>query len=98
MGQSCLLARRLVEGGGRDHWPRASSALLFGAGLRPGTVVGRTDAKGEAPIEQPVSPANLFSTVLSALGANLHQTLDAPNGRPVPVVEDDVRPIREILI
>ncbi len=89
---------RINPRGGRDHWPRASSALLFGTGLRSGTVVGRTDAKGESPIEQPVSPANLFSTVLSALGANLHQVLHAPNGRPVPVLDDGVRPISEVLI
>jgi uncharacterized protein (DUF1501 family) len=47
---------------GRDHWPRAHSALLFGAGLRRGAVIGRTDGRGEEPKERPVSPASWFSS------------------------------------
>lgn len=89
---------RINSGGGRDHWSRASSALLFGAGIKPGTVVGRTDIKGEAPIERPVSPADLFYTVLSALGADIDNKLRTPDGRPIPMVEDDMRLISEILV
>ncbi len=88
---------RINPRAGRDHWSRASSVLLFGAGLRKGTVVGRTDAKGEVPVERPVSPADLFTTVLAALGANLHQTLYTPDGRPVRLVDEGIHPIREVL-
>ena len=88
---------RINSSGGRDHWSRASSVLLFGAGLRPGTVVGRTDIKGEAPIERPVSPSDLFYTVLSSLGADFHKELKTADGRPIPMVEDNMSLIHEIL-
>jgi uncharacterized protein (DUF1501 family) len=88
---------RINPRGGRDHWARASSVLLFGGGLRRGVVVGKTDANGEAPIERPVSPADLFCTVLGALGADLEQVLHTPDGRPVRTVNESAKPIREIL-
>jgi uncharacterized protein (DUF1501 family) len=88
---------RINPRGGRDHWARASSVLLFGGGLRRGVVVGKTDANGEAPIERPVSPADLFCTVLGALGADLEQVLHTPDGRPVRTVNESAKPIHEIL-
>jgi uncharacterized protein (DUF1501 family) len=88
---------RINPSGGRDHWARASSVLLFGGGLKRGVVVGKTDANGEAPIERPVSPADLFCTVLGALGADLEQVLHTPDGRPVRTVNESAKPIREIL-
>ena len=88
---------RLNPAGGRDHWPRASSALLFGAGLQRGVVVGTTDARGEEPIDRPVSPESLFHTVLRALDVDTDQALTAPNGRPIPIVPKDSEPISEIL-
>ena len=53
--------------GGRDHWPQANAALLFGGGLRPG-VVGATTPDGRAPAARPVRVADLFATVLTRLG------------------------------
>jgi hypothetical protein len=88
---------RLNPSGGRDHWPRAHSAVLFGAGIRRGCVVGRTDARGEEPAERPVSPADLFATLLAALGADLATVLRTPDGRPVRILEDGAAPVREVL-
>lgn len=88
---------RINASGGRDHWSRASSVLLFGAGLEPGTVYGKTDAKGEEPLENPVSPADLFFTVLTALGARTERTLRTHDGRPIPLIEHNMRLIRPLL-
>lgn len=88
---------RMNAAGGRDHWPRASSALLFGAGLKRGVVVGKTDARGEEPIERPVSPESLFHTVLRALRIETDTALAAPNGRPIPVISNGAPAIKEIL-
>ncbi|MGK0189031.1 MAG: hypothetical protein ACI9R3_004848 [Verrucomicrobiales bacterium] len=88
---------RLNPAGGRDHWSRASSALLFGAGLKPGTVVGKTDARGEEPAERAVSPADLFMTVLAALGFDTDKNLTTPDKRPVRVVDEEAFPIKEML-
>jgi uncharacterized protein (DUF1501 family) len=88
---------RINGGGGRDHWSRASSVLLFGAGLKRGCVFGKTDPKGESPEENPVTPADLFCTVLEALGARLDRTLYTGDGRPIPLVEEYMKVIRDIL-
>ncbi|MCA8955426.1 MAG: DUF1501 domain-containing protein [Planctomycetes bacterium] len=88
---------RLNPSGGRDHWPRAQSVLAFGAGLARGAVVGSTDRKGEAPASDAISPADLHATLIAALGGDVGQTLRAPNGRPIPVVEAGGRPVRGAL-
>ena len=88
---------RINPSGGRDHWGRASSVLLFGGGLKRGVVVGKTDVNGEKPIARPVTPADLFSTVLAALGADLEHVLHTPDGRPARIVVESAKPVHEIL-
>lgn len=69
---------------GRDHWPHGFSALVGGAGLRSGQLIGSTDPTGEreAP-EDPVPVGNLYATVLQALGIDPAHTVETPNGRPI---------------
>ncbi|MCB9892498.1 MAG: DUF1501 domain-containing protein [Planctomycetes bacterium] len=88
---------RINPSGGRDHWPRAHSALLFGAGVRAGTVIGTTDARGEEPFEDPVSPADLHRTLATLLGVDLTQTLTSPDGRPIPKAEVGSRVLDRLL-
>ncbi|MEM7015401.1 MAG: DUF1501 domain-containing protein, partial [Verrucomicrobiota bacterium] len=88
---------RLNAAAGRDHWPRASSTLLFGAGLKRGVVVGETDAHGEEPAERPVTPESFFHTVLAALGSDVSRQFMTGDGRPIRVVEEESEPVREIL-
>lgn len=87
---------RLNPLGGRDHWPRAQSVLLFGGGIEPG-VVGRTDARGEEPSERPIAPGEVFATLVAALGIDAELVLRTPDGRPVRLLAEGVAPIREIL-
>lgn len=88
---------RLNLAGGRDHWSQASCALLFGCGIRPGVVVGETDAKGEAPISEPVTPADLFATILQAVNADTDRMLHTADGRPIPILESTMRPISRLV-
>jgi uncharacterized protein (DUF1501 family) len=53
---------------GRDHWPACYSAVLAGGGIKGGQVIGESDAIGAAPVAQPVTPADIHATVLTALG------------------------------
>ena len=48
---------------GRDHHGRANCAFLAGAGIPRGLVLGRTDAKGDSPVDRPVTPADLAATL-----------------------------------
>lgn len=53
---------------GRDHWPRAACAVLAGAGIRGGQVIGQTDAWGAEPTERAISPPDLARTISYKLG------------------------------
>jgi hypothetical protein len=77
---------KLNTAAGRDHWPRAFSVLLAGGGVRGGQVVGASDARGEAPADRPVTPADLARTVYTLLGIDPDLELHTPDGRPVRVV------------
>jgi hypothetical protein len=88
---------RINPAGGRDHWSRASSVLLFGAGVKKGVVAGKTDARGEEPVDLPVSPKDLYATLLHALDVDREATLTTPDGRPVRVVDEDAKPVRQVL-
>lgn len=59
---------RINAGGGRDHHPSAMSVILAGGGLAAGRVIGGTDPLGAEPQDDPLSPADVASTVLAALG------------------------------
>lgn len=58
---------RLNDEGGRDHWPHCWSALVAGAGVEGGQIIGASDAHGEYPTERPVSLPELVATAYSAL-------------------------------
>lgn len=74
-----------VEGGGRNHWPYAYSALLAGAGFARGRVVGRTDAIAGHVTETPFSPKDLVTTLYHVLGIDPREELHDHLGRPFPV-------------
>ena len=73
---------------GRDHWASAGIALLAGAGLKSGVVVGETNALGEQPIDAPYLTEDLAATLYDRLGIPLTTTHHTPDGRPVQVNYD----------
>ena len=68
---------------GRDHWGAVQTVLLAGGGVRGGSVVGSSDARGEVPASTPQRPENLAATIYSALGiprtAVWHDAEDRPH-------------------
>ena len=72
--------------GGRDHWPRAGSALLAGGGVRGGQVIGATNNFGEFPVDRPVSPPDLAFSMLKLLGVDPTAELMTPGGRPMKIM------------
>jgi hypothetical protein len=62
---------------GRDHWNQCYSAFVAGGGLTSGIVVGESDARAENPATRPITPADLFRTVLHQLGIGTTQLTGA---------------------
>jgi len=76
------------RGGGRDHWSRAYSVMLAGAGIRPGTVVGATNADGGFVDDRPTSPEDILATVYHLAGIDPETTIPDRLGRPVRLVNN----------
>ncbi len=83
---------KINANGGRDHHGRANSVVLAGAGLPRGLVLGQTDPRGDAPIDRPISPADLAATIFHALGIDPQQKLVTSDGRPVRLVDGGAVP------
>jgi hypothetical protein len=86
-----------AQGGGRDHWSRAYSALFAGGGIARGRVVGATDKIASDVITTPVSPKDVLATMYHLLGIDPHQFLPDKSGRPIPLLPDGSRVITEML-
>jgi hypothetical protein len=59
---------KINDKAGRDHWEHCYSALMAGAGVRGGQVVGQSDARGEHPTDHPLTPADIAATVHHTVG------------------------------
>jgi uncharacterized protein (DUF1501 family) len=82
--------------GGRDHWPRVFSAVLAGAGVPGGQVIGSSDRTGESPLDQPITPRDLVATIYTLLGFDPDHVLTAPDGRPISLTQQ-AQPIARLL-
>lgn len=78
---------------GRDHWATAGFAVMAGAGIPGGSVIGRTDAEGSRPTDAEYFPEDIAATIYAKLGIPQELMLRAPDGRPLRLIEG--RPIRE---
>jgi len=81
---------------GRDHHGRANSVIVAGAGIPGGLVLGKTDARGDLPTERPVTPADLAAVLFLKLGIDPEHKFEAPDGRPIRIV-DNAQPPWELL-
>jgi hypothetical protein len=88
---------RINPGGGRDHWPQASCALLACGGMKMGQVIGSTNRLGEVPHDRPIHYQDVFATLYRQLGIDVGTaTIADPNGRPQYLL-DRRDPIRELI-
>ncbi|MBM3875913.1 MAG: DUF1501 domain-containing protein [Verrucomicrobia bacterium] len=82
---------------GRDHWGRAWSVCVGGAGIVRGASVGATNKNGTEVSEREVDCGHLFHTYLRALGLSSKGNFDIA-GRQVPMADPAVGPIKELLV
>ena len=76
---------RINGDAGRDHWARAWSVVLGGAGMRGGLAVGQTNADGTQVETEPFTSQDIMATVCRALGISLETTFTSRNGRPMKI-------------
>lgn len=71
---------KINDKAGREHWEKCYCALAAGGGVAGGRVVGSSDAKGEHPHSEPVTPVDLCATAWHAAGVTTEQiaTLGLP--------------------
>jgi hypothetical protein len=87
---------KINPAGGRDHHPGVWTILIGGGPIQGGRVVGESDELGYYPKTRPVTPAEVAATLYRGLGIDVHRELPGPQGRPIPLVDYDVQPIKEL--
>lgn len=88
---------KLNSRGGRDHWPRVFSVMMAGGGVSAGLCFGSSDAVGESPVDQPVTPADLAATIYTLLGFDPTLELRTRDGRPIRISPASARVVQQVV-
>lgn len=72
---------------GRDHWASSGFAIMAGAGVPGGHVLGATTADGGAVAKDEYTSADIATTIYHKLGIPEDLIAHAPDGRPIRLVE-----------
>ena len=83
------------EDQGRNHYPKAFSALLAGGGIAGGQRYGKTDKEGREVDSEPTSIQDLNATIAYACGLPTDHVLKSASGRPFKVADKGM-PVTEI--
>ncbi|MGI9544954.1 MAG: DUF1501 domain-containing protein, partial [Cyclobacteriaceae bacterium] len=82
---------------GRDHNPSAFSIWMAGAGIKAGTVYGRTDEYGYRVVENKTSIHDVHATMLHLLGIDHIQQTFRFSGRDIRLTDVHGHVIHDIL-
>jgi uncharacterized protein (DUF1501 family) len=88
---------KINKDAGRDHWAPVQAALLSGGGMQMGQVIGSTDKTGGYAETRPVHYRDVLATIYHTLGIDPHEFVRDINERPVQILPEDARPIRELI-
>ena len=84
---------KINSASGRDHWATAGFAVMAGAGIPGGYVLGKTDDEGGAVVDSEYGSEDIAATIYSKLGIDRDLITITGDGRPVRLNEGKV--IRE---
>ncbi|MFM9960352.1 MAG: DUF1501 domain-containing protein [Planctomycetaceae bacterium] len=84
---------KINSASGRDHWSNTGFAIMAGAGIPGGTVLGATDADGGTVAKGQYLSEDIAATIYSKLGLPLDLIVQSPDGRPIRLLEG--HPIKE---
>ena len=75
---------------GRDHFPQVTPVVVGGGGMSQGQVIGSTNRLGTEVDGDSVSVADLFATLMTALGIDPNQTFQTSFGSPTSATDGGV--------
>jgi hypothetical protein len=81
---------------GQNHYARAWSTVLAGAGIKAGQVIGSTGDKGGDVVSQHISSPDFMATICKALGIDYTKNYMTRGGRPINKVAKDAKPVKEL--
>ena len=82
---------------GRDHWIQVWTVVLAGCGVKGGLQYGKSDPDAREVADKPVTEADLFATIYTALG--IKPTVKHYVGsRPIRATAEHSKVIEEILV
>jgi hypothetical protein len=81
---------------GRDHWGKAWSVCLGGAGIKPGAIIGKTNDNGTEVTDRSVDHGHLFHTYLRAVGVDSKSEFQI-GGKGVPIADPAKDAIHELI-
>ncbi len=87
---------KINKNAGRDHWTFCYSMVMFGAGIKGGTVYGASDAQAAYVQSLPVSTGDICATIYHCLGIDPHHQIRDYANRPVAVAHGG-EPIHDVL-
>ena len=82
---------------GRDHNPSAFSMWMAGAGIKGGTIYGKTDDYGYRVIENEVSVHDIHATMLHLMGVNHERLTFRFGGRDIRLTDVHGHLVHDIL-
>lgn len=87
---------KITPNGGRNHYPKAFSALMAGGGVKGGTVYGSTDKTASKVVENPVNAKDFNATLAFAMGIPHDLPVMSPTKRPFRMGGLDGKPITDL--
>jgi uncharacterized protein (DUF1501 family) len=78
---------KINSASGRDHWATAGFAIMAGAGVPGGHVLGATDKEGGEVVRDAYHSDDIAATIYHKLGIPLDLIAHSPDGRPIRLNE-----------
>jgi hypothetical protein len=88
---------KINKDAGRDHWAAVQSALIAGGGMPQGQVIGSTDKTAAYALDRPVDYRDVLATIYAVMDINPHDYVRDARERPVLIMPESAKPIRELI-
>jgi uncharacterized protein (DUF1501 family) len=87
---------KIKKDGGRDHYATGWIVGLAGGGVKPGIMLGQTDADGVDVTDRPVGVQDLFVTFCHVLGLDPAHEYTTPDDQPLKLVKEGGKLVHEL--